>query len=413
MRVLIQTLGSAGDTHPFIGVGEALRERGHDVVLFGNEVFANAVERAGLAFVQTGNEKAFERTIQDPDLVHPTKSLRVVFGGLVIPELRNTIASIEANLDGTAVLLGSTLGFAARIVRELHGVPLVTSHLAPTAFRSYYRLPKSERMLVSDSSPMWMKRAWWWLGDTIADRAVGPEFNVVRAERGLDPVSNIFDQWIHSPDRTLGLFPSWFGPPQPDWPESVRLTGFPLYDEGDQQPRDEELEAWLTGGARPVVFTAGSANIEASGFFRTALSVCQLLGLRAVFVTRHPDDVPSELPRSIRHEVYIPFGRILPRSRALVSHGGVGTCAQALAAGIPHLVAHQAFDQRDNGSRLEDLGVGSPIPKRKFRGERALHVLSALLEESVGTGARELSVRIDRQSALDATCREIEAVADH
>ena len=167
VRVLIQTMGNAGDTHPFIGVGETLRKRGHDVVLFGNEVFSDVVERAGLAFVQIGDAETFRRTTEHPDVVHPTKSLRVLFGSMVIPDLRSTISRIEEHLDGTSVLVASTAGFAARMVRELHDAPLVTAHLAPTAFRSYQRLPKSDRMLVSDSSPMWMKRAWWWLGDTI------------------------------------------------------------------------------------------------------------------------------------------------------------------------------------------------------------------------------------------------------
>ncbi len=48
VRVLIQTFGSAGDTHPFTGIDEALRKRDHDVVLLGNEVFSNAVERMTL-----------------------------------------------------------------------------------------------------------------------------------------------------------------------------------------------------------------------------------------------------------------------------------------------------------------------------------------------------------------------------
>ena len=225
-------------------------------------------------------------------------------------------------------------------------------------------------------------------------------------------MSKIFDQWIHSPDRTLGLFPPWFGPPQPDWPENVRLTGFPLYDEGDERPLDEELDRWLIDGVEPVIFTGGSSNVQASTFFATALSVCQTLELRAVFVTTNPEDVLSELPPSIRHETYVPFGRLLPRSRALVSHGGIGSCAQALAAGIPHLVVHRAFDQRDNGSRLEDLGVGGAVPAGRFRGRRARRAVSAILEKSVKTKARELSVRVDRESALDATCREIEAVAN-
>jgi UDP:flavonoid glycosyltransferase YjiC (YdhE family) len=403
-------VGSAGDVHPFIGVGKALRARGHDVVLLGNEVFADVMERAGLEFVQSGDAETFTRTNEDPDIYDPGKSLGVVIGGMVIPELRDTIASIEARLDGTDVLVGSTLGFAARVVRELHDVPLVIAHLAPNSFRSNHRLPKSDRMLVSDRSPRWMKRSWWAFVDAYADRAVGPELNAVRAERGLGPVSRILSQWIHSPDRTLGLFPDWFGPPQPDWPKSVRLTGFPLYDEGDQRPVDTDLEAWLDDDAPPVVFTAGSANVRGEAFFSAALSVCGALDLRAVLVTRNPDIVPPNLPPTVRHEAYVPFGRLLPRSRALVSHGGVGTCAQALAAGIPHLIAHMAFDQRDNGSRLEDLGAGRAIPMGKFHGRRAQKALGSVLGEDAVTRARELSELVDRDAALDRTCQEIEAV---
>ena len=137
---------------------------------------------------------------------------------------------------------------------------------------------------------------------------------------------------------------------------------------------------------------------------------CQALDLRALFATRNPDVVPPHLPPTIRHEAYVPFGRLLPRSRALVSHGGVGTSAQALAAGIPHLVTYLAFDQRDNGSRFEDLGAGRAIPMRKFSGRTAQRALESILEDGVVTQARELSGSIDRDAALDATCQQIEAV---
>lgn len=412
MKVLIQTMGSAGDTHPFVGVGSAMRARGHEVLLFGNELFREVSERAGLRFVQIGNAGTYRRTIEDPDLWHPRKGLRVSVEEMVIGELRNSIASIEAHLDGTDVVVSSTLGFAARIVRELHDVPLVVAHLAPVVFRSSHRLPQSEDMLVSDGSPAWLKRWWWTLADFIGDRAVGPELNAVRAARGLtQPVHGVFNEWFHSPDRTLGLFPDWFGPPQPDWPETVRLTGFPLYDESEKNPIDSKLEEWLSAGDPPVVFTPGSANVHASRFFHTAVEVCERLGLRAVLASRYADAIPSGLPSSIRHEEFVPFGWLLPRSQALVSHGGIGTCAQALASGVAHLVTHMAFDQRDNGSRLEDLGTGIRLPMKRFRRRRAQQAVAALLNDPVASRAQALAPRVDRDTALDATCREIEAVA--
>ena len=411
MKVLIQTVGSAGDVHPFIGVGQALAGRGHEVVLFANEMFGDLVQQAGLTFVEMGDAETFRKIVENPDLWDSRKGIEVALRP-VVDLLEESIEIIESQLEGASVLVNSTLGFAARVVREIHEVPLVSAHLAPNPFRSNIRLPRSEVMWVQDRSPMWMKRSWWRLIDFLIDRVVAPKLNEVRVQRGLDPVRKVSDEWcIYSPDRTLGLFPDWFGPPQADWKHPVSLTGFPLYDESDRRPRDSDLQLWLSGGDPPVVFTAGSANLYAKSFFETAYSLCTQLDLRAVFATATRADVPDGLPPTLRYEEYVPFGYLLPQSRALISHGGIGTCAQALAAGIPHLVTHVSFDQRDNGSRLTDLGAGDHLPMAKFRGAKAAQALTGLLNGEAGARAHELSTLIDREDALATICNQIEAAA--
>lgn len=120
MKVLIQTLGSAGDTHPFIGVGQALVARGHEVVLFANETFGDQVTMAGLTFVEMGDAETIRQIQENPDVWDKRKSTEAVFRPLV-DHLEESIEIIEAHLDGTSVLVNSTLGFGARIVRELHG----------------------------------------------------------------------------------------------------------------------------------------------------------------------------------------------------------------------------------------------------------------------------------------------------
>ena len=60
-------------------------------------------------------------------------------------------------------------------------------------------------------------------------------------------------------------------------------------------------------------------------------------------------------------------------------HGGIGTCAQGLAAGVPQLIASMAHDQFDNAGRLEDLGVGAQLTHAQYTGARAAEVLSELL----------------------------------
>ena len=77
-----------------------------------------------------------------------------------------------------------------------------------------------------------------------------------------------------------------------------------------------------------------------------------------MFLTQYPEQLPARLPNGVRHFNYIPFSTVLPRAAAFVHHGGIGTTAQALAAGVPQLVVPLAHDQPDNAVRIRHLGVG-------------------------------------------------------
>ncbi|MEM7249601.1 MAG: glycosyltransferase [Acidobacteriota bacterium] len=212
MRVLIQSLGSAGDVHPFIAIGQALRDRGHDVVLLSNGLFADAVEAAGLSFVETGTAEEFQATAAKPELWHPTKGLDLVLDEGVFPSLEPTIDLLRQHLTDDTILVGSTLGFAARLVSELEDRPLATVHLAPTAFRTAHRMPVLPGMPAGPSSPRWLKRLSWWLIRKITDGKIAPRLNSTRRRLGLPPVSDVFFDWLHSPQRVLATWPEWFAP---------------------------------------------------------------------------------------------------------------------------------------------------------------------------------------------------------
>ncbi|MEM7249600.1 MAG: nucleotide disphospho-sugar-binding domain-containing protein [Acidobacteriota bacterium] len=150
----------------------------------------------------------------------------------------------------------------------------------------------------------------------------------------------------------------------------------------------DDLLDWLTGDAPPILFTHGSAQLHGQGFFATAVETARRLGRRALLVASRRESLPAELPAGMRHEAYLPFSRVLPHCAALVSHGGVGTCAQALAAGVPHLVVPMAFDQFDNASRLVELGVGDCLPVRRLTTDRAVAALRPLLSRTEDVRAR-------------------------
>lgn len=163
---------------------------------------------------------------------------------------------------------------------------------------------------MSDRSPKWAKAAWWRMIDFLGDRSVGPGLNQVRDQLGLEPVDRVLSDWMMSAYQILGLFPHWFAPPQPDWPASIRLTGFPFFD-SDTRTFDSDLDSWMAAGDPPVVFTAGTGNVHARRFFETAKSVCARLDLRGLLITANHSDIPEELPPGIRHETYAPFSMAL------------------------------------------------------------------------------------------------------
>ena len=233
MTVVILTLGSAGDVHPFIGIGLALRRRGHKVVFITNPYFGAAADRAGLQTVPLGTVEEFAGVVANPDVWHSRRGVKVVFD-IAASNLRRMYDAVVAHLDPDTVVVGSSLAWAARCAQDQFGFPMATVHLSPAQFRSAILPPKLPGLFMPAWLPLWLKQRIWEGGDKyVLDRLIGPALNAFRAQIGLPPVSRILDGWWNSPDRVIGLFPDWYCRPQADWPPQAVLTGFPRYDESD------------------------------------------------------------------------------------------------------------------------------------------------------------------------------------
>jgi UDP:flavonoid glycosyltransferase YjiC (YdhE family) len=129
-------------------------------------------------------------------------------------------------------------------------------------------------------------------------------------------------------------------------------------------------------------------------------------------LTRFADQLPERLPPHVRHAGYVPLGRVLGHAAALVHHGGIGTAAAALAAGVPQLVMPLAHDQLDNGARLQRLGVGDVLAPERFDAVRVARRLRALLGSAAVAGrCRTLAGRLDDARPLDAAAAALEAYA--
>lgn len=412
LRVIIHAIGSAGDVHPFMGIGTALKARGHEVFVVTNPAFEAAITASGLGFRPLGTVEDYHRIKDDPDLWHPRKAFPAVIRHAVDPG-HEPIYEItrELHVPGKTVMVASSLGFAARTASELLGIPYATVHLAPSLFASVHRQPEIHGLPFGSGAPMFLKRIQWKIAGKVVDHFALPGLNRYRAGHGLAPAKNLLVDWWHSPQRVIALFPEWFAPAQVDWPQQVRQTGFPLFDEKDSRPIPQELEDFLNAGEPPVVFTPGSAMSQGHHLFREAAKALRRIGRRGIFLTPFTECLPPGLEPDILAVPYVPFSQVLPRCAAIIYHGGIGTCAQALHAGIPQLVQPMAHDQLDTLSRVRDLGVGMGIMPRNFREKPLAKALETLLSTpSYRKNAAEMPARFRPREWMEETCGWIEGL---
>ncbi|HEV2295802.1 MAG TPA: nucleotide disphospho-sugar-binding domain-containing protein [Tepidisphaeraceae bacterium] len=417
MHALVIALGSHGDIHPMLGIALGLRERGHGVTFVASPYFEPLARKAGFDdFVPLGTFDEFRHALANPDLWHPLKGFKAVFQHGVLPATQPTFDAIARRyIPFETVVVAHAIALGARIAQDKLGVPTATVQLAPAVFRSMHQPPRLPGLHMPDWLPLAVKRAMWWMIDTLViDRLLAPPINQIRADVGLPPVRHILDNWWLSPDLVLGLFPDWFASKQPDWPAQLRLTQFPLYDEGDVEPVSPELEAFLGAGEPPIVFTPGSAMTFGQSFFRESATACEILNRRGILLSRHREHIPTDLPTTVRHFDYAPFSRILPRCAALVHHGGIGTTSQALAAGIPQLVMPMAHDQFDNAQRVAHLGAGDWIKRRNYQAKPVAAKLNALLTNShIASACRHIAARFLDVDPMAKTCDLIEELYAH
>ena len=414
-HVLVVAVGTAGDTYPFLRIARELLARGHRVTLLGLQVHATAAARAGVSFHGLGTEEDYRATLDHPDVWHPRKGFGVLWAGMRdhIDALSQALAALPAGervvmLAHPLALTGAALARAGR-----PGLRIVAAWLAPANLRSVH-----DPLLIGPLRiPRWLPLSWrhwlWRRVDAAAiDPVAVPDINAANGREGLPAIRHFIDHLQGVADAHLTLFPAWFAPTPPDWPQPLVEGAFPLYDPNLEASLPPELEQFLLDGAPPVVFTPGSGNRQASRWLERAVRAAQHGGRRALLLTPHREQVPQRLPPDVLWLPYVPLRPLLPRAAALVHHGGIGTTAEALRAGVPQLIIPLAYDQFDNGARVEALAAGRMLAGIRAR-PRA--IAGALREMLASDAIRAGCARASQLAAADAgrdLAAQVEALLD-
>jgi len=412
-RIVITTIGSLGDLHPYIAIARELQHRGHEAILATSECYRQRIENLRIGFRPVRPDSAW---IADPEKMRRYMHLRL---GLVrlgrelfLPALRDSYADTLAAVEG-ADLLVSQVPLAARLVAEKTGIAWASTIHIPLFFFSAHDLPvfpilpgltrRFRRLGPGFWGPVLSAAKW-------ATRRLARPWDELRSELGLPPARDHPLGDSHSPRRVLALFSRQFAEHQPDWPPQTVVTGFPFYDSDAALPPD--LERFLNDGPPPVVFTLGTAVSTSAGrFYEHSMAAVKQLGRRAVLILNDSRNRPLDLPQGVVAFDYAPFSQLFPRAAAIVHHGGIGTTGLALRAGRPALVMPCAWDQPDNAERAVRLGVARCVYPRHYEPARVATELQALLEDpAYSRHAALIAERVRLENGAREACDALEGL---
>lgn len=420
MKIAVFATGSRGDVQPYIALGVGLTRAGHAVRLVTHENFAGLVEAHGLAFWPVpGDVTAVAQSEAMQERLEKGNFLSIM-SQMAKEAEKEAIGLAEAGLAGSRgmELLVAGMGSAnvGLAIGEKLGLPLLQAYVVPfTPTRDFPSvllprpLPKIARPLNRLSHHL--TRQIMWQGFRSADRRT-------RREVLNLPPASFWGPYHAGPTQGLpilyGISSSVIAKPA-DWSEDIHLTGYWFLEPPDDWRPPEELLAFLESGPPPVYVGFGSMSSrdpEATG--RLVLEALAQSGQRAVVMSGWGGLRAADLPESVFAIEAIPHTWLFPRMAAVVHHGGAGTTAAGLRAGVPSIVIPFFGDQPFWGQRVADLGVGpSPLPRKQLSAERlAQAIQTAVSDAAMGQKAAALGEKIRSEDGLGQAAKVVDSIAE-
>lgn len=408
MRIAIIATGSRGDVQPYVALGKGLVGAGHELRLVTHENFKSLVQSHDVEFWPVeGNVQDIAQSDDMRELLEKGNFLSIM--SLMAKAAQDGAVQLAngglAACHDTDLILGGMGGVYTGIsLAEKFGIPFLQAFLVPftptQAFASVLlpgqvRLPSGFLKRISHH----LTRQVMWQSFRSADRIARREV--------LDLPDAPF--WgPYNSTRTLGTpilygFSSLVIPPPPDWSDDVHTTGYWFLDTPNEWAPPSELLEFLDSGSPPVCIGFGSMGNRKPE--ETTELILQALGYanqRAILLSGWGGLKESELPDSVYMIDSVPHSWLFPRVAAVVHHGGVGTTAAGVRAGVPSIIVPFFGDQPFWGNRIAELGVGpKPIPRKKLTPEKlAASIETAVSDPSMRQRASNLGSEIRAENGI-------------
>lgn len=387
MRIAIIALGSQGDVQPYIALGKGLKVAGHDVRLLSHENFAGLVNAHELEFYpMQGNVQEIVESQEMRELLDKGNFLAITsytakaIQGVAVDWAQ---AGLEA-CQGMDLLLAGVGGlYLGLSLSEKLSIPLVQAYVFPftptKAFPGVLFPPSLTRFggTVNWLSHQLLRQIMWQgsrTGDTLARKQV---LNLPAASF-FGPNQDTQRDRYHT---LYGFSPSVIPKPA-DW-HNTDVTGYWFLDAAPDWTPPSALTDFLQTGSPPIYIGFGSmSNRDPEETTRLILQALTKTQQRAILLSGWGGLTKETVPDRVLLIDSIPHTWLFPRVAAVVHHGGAGTTASGLRAGVPTVVIPFFGDQGFWGQRVAQLGVGTePIVRKQLTAERLAQAIQTAVSD--------------------------------
>jgi UDP:flavonoid glycosyltransferase YjiC (YdhE family) len=405
MRVVLATVGSRGDVQPMLALAQAFIARGHAPLIAAPPNFETWVKSLGFDFAPVGVDiQVFLAEHSDALTGNPVKMLKETsrYFNEQMPLQAKQLKPVCGNAD--AILYGGLAVVA----------PTVADHLRLPVLGVLYTscmLPSSQHPPISipwHGLPNWMNDLLWRANRLLSDSLGLDTLNSVRASFGHSPVEHLRRYLFEDHPLVIAADEILF-PPDPLWQGRYPYANFIFFD--DPAPLDPELDAWLSDGEPPVFVGFGSMSGKGTdrveGMIVEAVSAS---GRRCIVGAGWAGLDAGALPPGWRVVHDAPHALLFPRTAAVVHHGGSGTTAQALRAGVPQVLLPLILDQFHHAHRLHLAGIAPrPVPMEKITAAKLAGAIQAALDLPAGP-RQAAAARLGASDGRGDIVRRVEAM---
>ncbi|NJO82669.1 MAG: glycosyltransferase family 1 protein [Blastochloris sp.] len=412
MRLIIIATGSWGDVRPNLILGQALQAIGYDVVLVAAEEFRAWVEQRNVTFAGLSLDL---RALLDAQVNStPLQTLHWMREAAQSSyRMGREIAALVR--PGDAVLASEGITPLVNGIVEKQQARLVHVNLQPWVPTAEFpaMLPALPRQLPIPQAAYnrwggeFVRRAQWW--------AMGGSGNRLRTiDFGLPRQTWLRHRALLDTTPSLLLVSQHVIPRPSDWHTQHRITGYLFDDESGWEPPQALLQ-FLAAGPAPISIGFGSMRErDAVATTRLLLEAVRQAGVRAVLLSGWSRLGAASLPDEVLALSYAPHSWLFPRVAAVVHHGGAGTTAAALRAGVPSVVVPVMADQPFWGRRLCQLGASTrPLSRAHLTADKlATAVREAIMNRAIQAKAAELGARIRAEEGLGAAVGAVREILE-